>query len=190
MLLAMGWALLFTEAAILLSSGVLGQTTSYTTTTSYGSTSSYYASSPSPTTFYTSSYTNTEWPAFPTVPYTGQSILVGTYAWFVTVLWDMADHSRCTLPQYTMLYFPDGGSLEAPLIGCSDDRPECCPGIVNSPPPASSTAATESREEEQSTTSWTATATSPTPTGVVSALSQNPLSICPRYSHDLSTEFL
>ena len=136
---------------------------SFTTTPNY--TSSYYTSTPTPTTFETLSSSSTGWPAFPTVPYTGQALLVGT----------------CTIPQYTLLHFPDGGSIEVPLIGCSDDRPECCPGIVNSPPPVSSTAASASDNGDESTTSWTGTTPSPTPTGVVSALSQNPLSVCPRY---------
>lgn len=70
-----------------------------------------------------------------------------------------------------MLYFPDGNSIEVPLIGCSDDRPDCCPGIVNK----HTTFSTPS-----TSTGYTAT-TTPTATGVVAAMNQNPLTVCPRY---------
>lgn len=89
---------------------------------------------------------------------------------------------RCTIPLYTMLHFPDGSSLEVPLIGCSDDRPECCPSV---PVPGSGSTLATSLDEGFSTTSWTGISPSPMPTGVVSLLSQAPLSVCPSDMVDL-----
>jgi hypothetical protein len=86
-----------------------------------------------------------------------------------------------------MLTFPDGGSIEVPLVGCSDDRPECCPSLsftTREPEEtgsSSESSSTESESEEPST-SWTATTPSPLPTGVISMLSKAPLTVCPRYA--------
>lgn len=86
---------------------------------------------------------------FPTTPYTGQAILTGT----------------CNIPQYTGLSLQNGAVIEVPLVGCSDDRPECCPSL--SPPESSSPTSSPS-------------ITGLTATGVISMLSASPLSICPR----------
>lgn len=69
-----------------------------------------------------------------------------------------------------------------PLIGCSDDRPECCPSV---PVQGSVPASAASLNQEVSTASWTGVTPSPTPTGVVSLLSQAPLSVCPSDMIDL-----
>ncbi|OQV05293.1 hypothetical protein CLAIMM_10059 [Cladophialophora immunda] len=135
------------------------------TTTVYTSGSTYDGAT-------TSSYsTPTSVPAIQTVPFTGQALLVGT----------------CNVARFTLLTFPDGGTIEVPLVGCSDDRPECCPSLnfTKSEPEetgSASTSATESSDEgdgHESTTSWTGTTPSPTPTGIVSMLSNAPLTICP-----------
>ncbi|KEF60812.1 uncharacterized protein A1O9_02374 [Exophiala aquamarina CBS 119918] len=110
------------------------------------------------TTFATS--TTRGLPAIQTREFTGQGLLVGT----------------CALPQFTILTFPDGGSIEVPLIGCSDDRPDCCPSLNSAEPAAGGTS---------STTSTTGSTTSPTPTGVVSILSKYPLTVCPSDMADL-----
>ncbi|KIX99785.1 uncharacterized protein Z520_04421 [Fonsecaea multimorphosa CBS 102226] len=110
-------------------------------------------------------------PAIQTVPYTGQALLVGT----------------CNIARFTLLTFPNGDTVEVPLVGCSDDRPECCPSLnfTHSEPEetgSASPSATESSDEgdgHESSTAWTGTTPSPTPTGVVSMLSNAPLTVCP-----------
>ncbi|OAL36393.1 hypothetical protein AYO20_04289 [Fonsecaea nubica] len=136
------------------------------TTTIYPSESSYDAT----TTTSSSDSTPTSVLAIQTVPYTGQALLIGT----------------CNVARFTLLRFPDGGTVEVPLVGCSDDRPECCPSLnfthVEPEDTSSSPSATESNDEDdghESTTSWTGTTPSPTPTGIVSMLSNAPLTICP-----------
>lgn len=99
----------------------------------------------------------------PTTPYTGQAILVGT----------------CNIPQYTGLALQDGAVIEVPLVGCSDDRPECCPSL--SPPES-----TSSEMLAGSATTPTSNTTSLTATGVISMLSASPLSICPHDFTDIS----
>jgi hypothetical protein len=112
-------------------------------------------------------------------------------------------NSRCGIPQFTIINFPDGGYLEVPLIGCSDDRPECCPSLnftefkpsqtggdgdgdasassSSSSTGAATTASPSSSDDDgNETPSWTGTTPSPTPTGVVSMLSEAPLTVCPR----------
>ncbi|KIW93858.1 uncharacterized protein Z519_05173 [Cladophialophora bantiana CBS 173.52] len=120
----------------------------------------------------TTTYTApTSVPAIQTVPFTGQALLVGT----------------CNVARFTLLTFPDGGTVEVPLVGCSDDRPECCPSLnFTSHEPeetgSASPSATESSDEgnnEESSTSWTGTTPSPTPTGIISMLSNAPLTVCP-----------
>lgn len=81
---------------------------------------------------------------------------------------------RCSIPVYTALQYADGHFIEVPLIGCSDDRPECCPSLAAAASPAS---ATDSDQNGASNT--TATSGSLTPTGVIASLSQAPLSVCP-----------
>ncbi|OAP56389.1 hypothetical protein AYL99_09568 [Fonsecaea erecta] len=107
-------------------------------------------------------------PAIQTVPFTGQALLVGT----------------CNIARFTLLTFPDGSSVEVPLVGCSDDRPECCPSLnfTHSEPEETGSAAssaTDEGDEHESSTSWTGTTPSPTPTGIISMLSNAPLTICP-----------
>ena len=92
----------------------------------------------------------------PTNPYTGQAILTGT----------------CNIPQYTGLALQNGAVVEVPLVGCSDDRPECCPSLSPPESAASATSATSQITSTPSTTGLTAT-------GVISMLSASPLSICP-----------
>ncbi|KAJ9610792.1 hypothetical protein H2200_005569 [Cladophialophora chaetospira] len=117
---------------------------------------------------------STSIPAIQTVPFTGQALLVGTQV------------NLCNIARFTMLNFPDGGSIAVPLVGCSDDRPECCPSLNFTNPEPSETgsaspSATESGEEEEgpATSPWTATTPSPLPTGVMSMLSEAPLTVCP-----------
>jgi hypothetical protein len=97
-----------------------------------------------------------------TTPYTGQDMLVGS----------------CRTPQYTALALHGGAVLEVPLVGCSDDRPECCPSL--SPPKSAITTTSET-----SSGIPTPNITSPAVTGVVSMLSASPLSICPHDFVDL-----
>lgn len=84
--------------------------------------------------------------ALQTTPYTGQAMLVGA----------------CAIAQYTALPFPDGSQVEVPLVGCSDDRPECCPSLDL---PNGSSAQTT--------------------LNVVSLLNEAPLTICPSDFVDL-----
>ncbi|KAK5258824.1 hypothetical protein LTS13_007757 [Exophiala xenobiotica] len=147
-------------------------TSSTTFSSSYTTGSTYIGATTTPST------TATSLPAIQTVPYTGQALLVGT----------------CGIAQFTIITFPDGGSLEVPLVGCSDDRPECCPSLnftESTPSQTGDAEASESfrtasasepgeGEHASETTSWTGTTPSPTPTGVVSMLSKAPLTVCPR----------
>jgi hypothetical protein len=94
--------------------------------------------------------------ALPTAAYTGQAILVGT----------------CNVPQYTTLALHGGVGLEVPLVGCSDDRPECCPSL--SPPDAESTESSLGVSSAPASSSAGLAAT-----GIISRLSASPLSICP-----------
>jgi hypothetical protein len=98
----------------------------------------------------------------PTSSYTGQAILVGT----------------CNIPQYTGLALQDGAVIEVPLVGCSDDRPECCPSLS---PPESIT----SGMLANSAATPTSNIGSLTATGVISMLSASPLSICPQDFTDI-----
>jgi hypothetical protein len=100
-------------------------------------------------------------PAFhlQTTPYTGQDMLVGD----------------CRTPQYTALALKGGAVLEVPLVGCSDDRPECCPSL--SPP--------KSAIVTSPATFPASSITSPAATGVVPMLSASPLSVCPHDFVDL-----
>ena len=86
-----------------------------------------------------------------------------------------------------MIHFPDGGALQVPLIGCSDERPECCPSLnlTHSEAEATGDGGDEDEEHDGPTTSWTGTTPSPTPTGVVSMLSKAPLTVCPSDMVDL-----
>ncbi|KAK5269692.1 hypothetical protein LTR99_007128 [Exophiala xenobiotica] len=152
-------------------------TSSTTFSSSYTTGSTYIGATTTPST------TSTSLPAIQTVPYTGQALLVGT----------------CGIAQFTIITFPDGGSLEVPLVGCSDDRPECCPslnftestpsqtGDAEASESSGTASASESGEGEHAseTTSWTGTTPSPTPTGVVSMLSKAPLTVCPSDMVDL-----
>ncbi|KAK5447838.1 hypothetical protein LTS15_009337 [Exophiala xenobiotica] len=152
-------------------------TSSTTFSSSYTTGSTYIGATTTPST------TSTSFPAIQTVPYTGQALLVGT----------------CGIAQFTIITFPDGGSLEVPLVGCSDDRPECCPSLNFTESAASKTGDAEASEASgtasasdsgdgehaSETTSWTGTTPSPTPTGVVSMLSKAPLTVCPSDMVDL-----
>ncbi|EXJ82783.1 hypothetical protein A1O3_06598 [Capronia epimyces CBS 606.96] len=154
-----------------------------TTSTDYTSGSAYPSSTLSSSPMTGSTYVSTTatdasspttLPAIQTVPFTGQALLVGT----------------CNIPQFTILAFPDGGSLEVPLIGCSDDRPDCCPSLnltqFEPEQTGSASASGEgSEDEDHPTTSWTGTTPSPTPTGVISLLSKAPLTVCPNDMKDL-----
>ena len=88
---------------------------------------------------------------FPTIHYTGQSLLTGT----------------CIIPQYTLVQQPDGSLLELPIIGCCDNRPDCCPSLN----PVLVT--------PQSTSTTTVVQLVTAQTVVASALSADPLTICP-----------
>ena len=98
---------------------------------------------------------------FPTTPFTGQSLLVGT----------------CTIPMYTALVMIDGRIIEAPIIGCADDRPDCCPSLSTSSiaatPPTTSTSTVVVPVYES--------------TVVVSALSADPITVCPSDYNDLGS---
>ncbi|KAF2399478.1 hypothetical protein EJ06DRAFT_53454 [Trichodelitschia bisporula] len=82
---------------------------------------------------------------FPSGTYTGQALLT----------------QSCTIPVYTPIPLPDGSYLEAPLIGCADVRPECCPPLGKVVIPLNDT------------TGQTAG------TLMVAALAQQPLTACP-----------
>jgi hypothetical protein len=116
--------------------------------------------------------------ALPTAHYTGQSLLTGT----------------CATPIYSTLHFSDTSGhdiLEVPLIGCSDDRLECCPSLQwpswssrtsrTGSWLASTAAATGSSNNDNQGASAEATAT-----GIVSKLNASPLSICPQDYVNLS----
>jgi hypothetical protein len=83
--------------------------------------------------------------SLPTVAYTGQPILVGT----------------CTIPQYTAILLPDGSYLAAPIVGCNENHPQCCPSLA------------------AGTVTPTATYLSMTDAAIVTALAASPLTICP-----------
>jgi hypothetical protein len=94
---------------------------------------------------------------FPTTPYTGQALLTGT----------------CNIPMYTALVLSNGGVMEAPIIGCGDDRPECCPSLAITSSPTTSTPAATLPVYES--------------TAVASALSAYPISACPSDYADLGS---
>jgi hypothetical protein len=94
---------------------------------------------------------------FPTAPFTGQALLTGT----------------CTIPMYTALVMSNGGVLEAPIIGCGDDRPECCPSLAITSSQAAPTGAATLPVYES--------------TAVASALSAYPISVCPSDYADLGS---
>ncbi|KIW10396.1 hypothetical protein PV08_11358 [Exophiala spinifera] len=169
-----------TTTATSLSSLSSLDTAATTTAAAYPSSTTLYSSYTTASTFDGSttspgpSNTSTSVPAIQTVPFTGQALLVGT----------------CGIPQFTIINFPNGGSLEVPLVGCSDDRPECCPSLNFTEFKPSQTGSGSddgdaSSSESSPTTSWTGTTPSPTPTGVVSMLSAAPLTVCPSDMVDL-----
>jgi hypothetical protein len=73
----------------------------------------------------------------------------------------------------------DGGILEVPIIGCADDRPDCCPSLSTSPNVPSTTPPT--------TTTSTVNVPVYAGTGVVSALSADPITVCPSDYDDLGS---
>jgi hypothetical protein len=79
----------------------------------------------------------------------------------------------CTIPMYTALVMSDGGILEVPIIGCADDRPDCCPSLSTSSPSTTSTSTVIVPVYES--------------TVVVSALSANPIAVCPSDYTDLGS---
>jgi hypothetical protein len=83
----------------------------------------------------------------PTQTYTGQPILVGT----------------CAIPMYTAILLPDGSYLAAPIIGCDNNHPQCCPslsaGAVTPALPTSFGSLTNA--------------------DIITALAASPLTICP-----------
>lgn len=128
----------------------------------YSTTVYAYASSSlaaATTTFTTSTTTTVSVISLNPTPYTGQAVLIGT----------------CDVVYYTAIYFDDGGQLEVPMIGCSDDHPECCPLVqgVNSTVTASTP------------TISTTTSGLQVPTGVVSLYSAHPLTVCPKDFTDI-----
>jgi hypothetical protein len=88
--------------------------------------------------------------SFATSTYTGQPILVGT----------------CTIPAFTAISLADGSYLAAPLVGCDDRNPECCPSL------ASDATATP-------TASSSYIALTNVGASAVAALNAAPLTICP-----------
>jgi hypothetical protein len=118
---------------------ILPSSSTQSSTTPYSYSSASSTSYVSSTLTSTPSLTSTSI-ALQKVPYTGQPMLVGT----------------CNIPQFTALPFPDGSMLEVPLIGCSNDRPDCCPSLSFS------------------------NGIQPSATNVVSLLNLAPLDICPK----------
>lgn len=55
--------------------------------------------------------------SFPTSSYTGQAVLTST----------------CAQPLYTAFQEPDGSFLAAPIIGCDNQNPQCCPSLTQAP---------------------------------------------------------
>jgi len=88
--------------------------------------------------------------SIPTTSYTGQALLTGA----------------CAVPEFTAFPLSDGSYLAAPVVGCAQANPQCCPSL-----------------SENSNASATPTASiiplSDANTAVVSALNANPLTLCP-----------
>jgi hypothetical protein len=103
--------------------------------TSYMGYTSYSAPSPSPNPI----------ASLPTVAYTGQPILVGT----------------CTTAQYTAILLSGGSYLVAPIVGCNDNHPQCCPSLA------------------AATITPTATYRQMNDAAIVTALAASPLTVCP-----------
>jgi hypothetical protein len=55
--------------------------------------------------------------SLPTQTYTGQAILTGT----------------CVTAMYTAFQLPDGSYIAAPIVGCDDQNPQCCPSLSQAP---------------------------------------------------------
>jgi hypothetical protein len=77
----------------------------------------------------------------------------------------------CIIPEFTTLIQSDGSILELPVIGCADSRADCCPSLPVSP----------------STPTVTAVQLVTDQTVVASALSANPLTICPADYSEIGT---
>jgi hypothetical protein len=78
----------------------------------------------------------------------------------------------CNIPMYTALVLSGGAILEAPIIGCGDDRPECCPSLAIT---------------SSATTSTNSALPAYESTAVASALSAYPISVCPSDYADLGS---
>jgi len=128
-------------------------------------------------TTFDSSRTSASTLALPTNPYTGQALLTGT----------------CATPIFSTLHFSGTSGhdiLEVPLIGCSDDRLECCPSL-QWPAWSSRTSGTGSWRASTATAGGSSndgqgTSTEATATGIVSKLNASPLSMCPQDFVNLS----
>jgi hypothetical protein len=84
--------------------------------------------------------------SLPTSTYTGQALLT----------------AACAIPVYTATLLGDGSYLAAPVVGCAEQNPQCCPSI-----------------SKASHTTASIIPFSKANPAIVSALSANPLLICP-----------
>ena len=88
--------------------------------------------------------------SIPTTSYTGQALLT----------------AACAVPEFTAFPLNDGSYLAAPLIGCAQQNPQCCPSLSEiqnvSPTPAASIIPLSEANS-----------------AIVSALSAAPLTLCP-----------
>ena len=88
--------------------------------------------------------------SLPTSTYTGQALLT----------------AACAIPLYTAVPLGDGTYLAAPVVGCAEQNPQCCPSVSqNSNAPAVPTASIIPFSEANP--------------AVVSALNADPLILCP-----------
>jgi hypothetical protein len=88
--------------------------------------------------------------SLPTSTYTGQALLT----------------AACAIPLYTAIPLSDGSYLAAPVVGCAEQNPQCCPSLSQgSNAPAVATASIIPFSEANS--------------AIVSALNADPLILCP-----------